>query len=133
MGILADSCLREGGKVIGVIPEFLVHKELGHDTLTELYIVKSMHERKKKMYDLSNGFLALPGGIGTLDELFEILTWLQLGLHSKPCAILNVNHFYDHLIAFLDHTVDQGFLKPSRKELLSVANNVSEVFSNLNL
>lgn len=118
MGVIADAALAAGGEVIGVIPESLLAKELGHSTLTELHITRSMHERKQMMVDLSDGFIALPGGFGTLDELFETLTWLQLSFHHKPVGILNVNGFFDHLLVFLDHMTASGFLKPEHRASL---------------
>jgi hypothetical protein len=118
MGIIADEMLNLGGKVIGIIPKALVDYEVGHQNLTHLYIVKDMHERKAKMAELSNGFIAMPGGIGTLEELFEALTWSQLGFHDKPIGLLNVNGFYDGLIRFVQHLVKQGFLKPEHASLL---------------
>ncbi len=118
MGVIADAALAAGGEVIGVIPESLLAKELGHATLTELHITETMHQRKQKMVDLSDGFIALPGGFGTLDELFETLTWLQLSFHHKPVGILNVNGFFDHLLVFLDHMTASGFLKPEHRASL---------------
>ncbi|GEP42043.1 TIGR00730 family Rossman fold protein [Brevifollis gellanilyticus] len=118
MGVIADAALAAGGEVIGVIPESLLAKELGHATLTELHITETMHQRKQKMVDLSDGFIALPGGFGTLDELFETLTWLQLSFHHKPVGILNVNGFFDHLLTFLDHMSASGFLKPEHRASL---------------
>src|SRR5688572_2563010 len=112
MGIIADSVLEKSGRVIGVIPDFLMQKEVGHKGLTELEIVNSMHERKKRMADLSDAFIAMPGGWGTLDELAEILTWRQLGLINQPIGLLNVNNFFDSLIAQMSHMVKEGFLKP---------------------
>jgi uncharacterized protein (TIGR00730 family) len=109
MGTVADAVLRAGGQVIGVIPQSLVDKEVAHKGLQDLRISSSMHERKALMADLSDGFIALPGGIGTLEELFEIWTWAQLGHHSKPCALLNTEGFYDGLATFLDTVVDEGF------------------------
>src|SRR5471032_2521819 len=105
MGIIADEVIRLGGRATGVIPEALLQKELGHKDLTQLHIVKDMHERKAMMAELSDGFIAMPGGMGTLEELFEVLTWAQLGFHYKPIGLLNVEGFYDHLIAFVDHLV----------------------------
>ncbi len=105
MGILADSVLQNGGKVIGVIPQYLKTKELAHSNLSELIVVQTMHERKAKMNELTDGVIALPGGFGTLDELFEMLTWAQLGLHKKPVGILNVDNFYDKLIDFIESLV----------------------------
>nr|WP_319491885.1 TIGR00730 family Rossman fold protein [uncultured Desulfobacter sp.] len=111
MGKLADTVLDGGGKVTGVIPESLVNREISHSGLTELVVVDSMHARKSMMADLSDAFIALPGGIGTMDELFEILTWAHLGIHQKPCALLNVAGYYDHLNAFVNYGVDQGFIR----------------------
>lgn len=118
MGIIADETMRLGGKVTGVIPKALLEKEVGHHGLTHLHIVKDMHERKAMMAELSDGFIAMPGGIGTLEELFETLSWSQLGFHEKPIGILNVDGFYDGLIDFLWHTVTEGFLKPAHASLL---------------
>lgn len=111
MGIVADSALAAGGQVIGVIPQGLVDRELAHPGLTELHIVKNMHERKTKMSELSDGFIALPGGAGTIEEIFEQWTWAQLGIHLKPCAFLNVQGFYDDLLKFIQLTTDKGFSK----------------------
>ncbi len=110
MGVIADAALAAGGEVIGVIPESLLAKELSHAGVTELHITRSMHERKQRMVDLSDAFIALPGGFGTLDELFETLTWLQLGFHGKPVGLLNAAGFFDHLLTFLDHMSSTGFL-----------------------
>jgi uncharacterized protein (TIGR00730 family) len=118
MGVIADEVMRLGGEVTGIIPKALMDKEVGHTSLTRLHIVKDMHERKAMMAELSEGFVAMPGGIGTLEELFEIFTWAQLGLHEKPLGLLNVDGFYDGLIAFLKHVVAQGFLKPGQASLL---------------
>jgi hypothetical protein len=120
MGEVADAALAAGGEVIGVIPYALEAREVGHRGLTEMHVVDSMHERKARMADLSDGFLALPGGIGTLEELFEVWTWGQLGLHSKPCALLDVAGYYSPLLAFLDRTVDEGFLRPAHRAVLLV-------------
>lgn len=117
MGVLADEVLRMGGKAYGVMPKSICRKEIGHVGLTELFIVDSMHERKQKMYDLADGFIALPGGIGTMEEFFEILTWAQLGLHKKPCGILNTDGYFDHLLKFLDHMVAEKFLKEKNRSL----------------
>ena len=111
MGIVADSALKAGGKVIGVIPQGLVDRELAHPDLTELHIVTSMHERKTLMADLSDGFIALPGGAGTIEEIFEQWTWAQLGIHLKPCAFLNVEGFYDGLLQFIQLTTDKEFTR----------------------
>jgi uncharacterized protein (TIGR00730 family) len=112
MGALADSAMAAGGEVIGVIPQSLMQHEVGHQGVTELRIVRSMHERKATMAELSDAFVALPGGIGTFEELFEIWTWAQLGLHKKPLGLLDVAGYYDHLIALTEHAVTEGFLKP---------------------
>lgn len=120
MGVLAESVLESGGRVIGVIPEVLLAKEVAHHGLTELRVVASMHERKAVMSDLADAFVALPGGLGTLEELFEVLTWSQLGLHAKPCGILNVSGYFDALLAFLDHAVRERLLKSAHRSLLIV-------------
>jgi len=118
MGVIADAAMSAGGEVIGVIPESLLAKELGHGGVTELRVVRSMHERKQMMVDLSDGFIALPGGFGTLDELFETLTWLQLTFHGKPVGLLNVAGFFDHLLTFLDHMSATSFLKAEHRASL---------------
>jgi uncharacterized protein (TIGR00730 family) len=120
MGAVADGVLAAGGHVIGVIPESLTRREVAHRNLPDLRVVASMHERKALMAELSDGFVALPGGIGTLEELFEVWTWAQLGLHAKPCALLNVKGFYDGLVSFMDHVVEQGFLSPVNRAALIV-------------
>jgi uncharacterized protein (TIGR00730 family) len=120
MGGLADAALEAGGRVTGVIPQALVDKEIGHRGLTDLRVVGSMHERKMLMADLADAFIALPGGIGTLEEIIEVLTWTQLGLHRKPCALLDVAGFYAPLRAFLDHAVTEGFLRPGHRGMLLV-------------
>jgi len=118
MGAIADAVLAAGGEAIGVIPEHLMSREIGHTHLTKLHIVHSMHERKALMADLADAFIALPGGFGTLEEFFEILTWSQLGLHRKPCGMLNVLEYYTPLLAMLDHAVNEGFLKPQNRSLV---------------
>jgi uncharacterized protein (TIGR00730 family) len=118
MTVVADTMLECGGHVTGVIPENLVGKEVAHRGLSDLRIVQSMHERKAVMAELSDGFIALPGGIGTLEEFFEVLSWAQLGIHDKPCGLLNVCGYYRHVIQFLDGAVDEGFLKPQHRALL---------------
>jgi len=118
MGLLADAVLSKGGKAIGVIPQFLMDKEVGHTGLTELHIVENMHQRKQLMNDLCDGIIMLPGGFGTLEEFFEVLTWLQLGLHSNPVGILNVNGFYDLLLQQMDLMVGQRYLKLTNRELV---------------
>lgn len=118
MGVLADAVLVRGGKVQGVIPQMLQDKEVAHTGLTELHVVTSMHERKSMMAALSDGFIALPGGFGTLEELIEILTWGQLRFHEKPCGVLNVNGYFDKLLAFLDHMQEEEFLKPENRSMM---------------
>jgi uncharacterized protein (TIGR00730 family) len=118
MGVLADAVLSAKGEVIGVIPEHLMMREIGHRGLTKLHVVHSMHERKALMADLSDAFIALPGGFGTLEEFCEVLTWAQLGLHAKPCGILNVLHYYTPLLAMFDHAVQEQFLKPENRRLV---------------
>ncbi len=120
MGVIADTMLESGGEVIGVIPRTLWMREVGHSGLTELHIVETMHERKALMADLSDGFIAMPGGLGTLEELFEAWTWSQLGLHKKPCALLDVGGYFDHLVAFLDHAVADGFVNETNRRMLIV-------------
>jgi len=120
MGIVADAVLEAGGEVTGVIPKALMDTEVGHDRLTRLLVVKDMHERKALMAEHADGFIAMPGGIGTLEELFETLTWAQLGFHEKPIGLLNVAGFYDPLIEFLRHQTSQGFLRAEHKDLLLV-------------
>jgi uncharacterized protein (TIGR00730 family) len=127
MGILADAALQAGGRVVGVIPQALVERELAHGGLSEIHVVASMHERKAKMADLSDAFVALPGAYGTADELFEILTWAQLGLHCKPIGLLDVEGFFDPLLAWLDHTVREGFLRERHRRLLLGANDAEEL------
>ena len=121
MGTVADAALDAGGKVIGVLPRALQDKEIGHEGLTELHLVGSMHERKAMMADLSDAFIALPGGVGTLEEIFEVWTWGQLGYHQKPCGFLNIDGYYDHLIQFLDHQTDQGFTKKVMRDMAQIA------------
>lgn len=120
MGQLADGVLNQSGKVIGVIPDFLKRKEVFHPNISELIVVETMHQRKLKMHELSDGFMALPGGYGTLEELFEIITWGQLGLHQKPVGVLNCGGFFDSMLQFLDTMVSQGFLKHENREMLLV-------------
>jgi hypothetical protein len=127
MGILADAVLGGGGKAIGVIPQFLLDKEVGHTGLTELHIVENMHQRKQLMNDLCDGIIMLPGGFGTLEEFFEVLTWLQLGLHSHPAGILNVNGFYDLLLQQMDLMVEQRFLKPANRKLVISSGDAIEL------
>lgn len=131
MGVLADAALSHGGEVVGVIPEILVQKEAAHRSLTELIVVESMHARKAKMVELSDAFIALSGGLGTLDELFEILTWAQLGFHQKPCGLLNINGYYDSLLEFLDHAVSEGFIKPMHRHTLLVSSSATELLEQI--
>ena len=121
MGAVADGALAAGGEVIGVIPQALIDREIGHRGVTELRVVGSMHERKALMAELGDGFIALPGGIGTLEELFEIWTWAQLGLHGKPCGLLDCEGFFGPLVAFLDHLVVSGFVQPQYRAILHTA------------
>jgi uncharacterized protein (TIGR00730 family) len=120
MGRLADAVLAEGGEAIGVLPEALVAKEIGHPGLDDLRVVGSMHERKALMADLSDGFVALPGGLGTVEELFEVYTWAQLGLHRKPCALLDVEGYYQGVASFLEHAVEERFLREQHRAMLMV-------------
>lgn len=131
MGAVADGVLSEGGKVIGVLPNFLKSKEIAHEQLTELILVDSMHERKTKMNELCDGVIALPGGFGTLEELFEMLTWAQLGLHKKPIAILNINGFYNPLNVMIQTMVDKGFLKEVNQQMLLVCDNIEELLDKM--
>ena len=123
MGAVADAALAAGGHVIGIMPKALVDKEIAHAGLSELHVVASMHERKQMMADLSDGFIALPGGVGTMEELFEVWTWAQLGHHAKPCGLLDVAGFYELLEAFLDHQVTEGFVRAEHREILKVEAN----------
>lgn len=118
MGLLADEMLSRGGAVTGIIPQFLMDKEVGHNGLTEMIVTSNMHERKKKMADLSEAFLILPGGFGTLEEFFEVLTWLQLGLHNKAIGVLNIGGYYDNLFAQMDVMVEQRYLKQANRDLV---------------
>ena len=129
MGAVADAVLAAGGRVTGVIPEALVAKEVAHAGLSDLRVVASMHERKAAMADLSDGFVALPGGWGTLEELFEVLTWAQLGLHAKPCGLLNVGGYFDTLLAFMDHMIDEGFVQPAFRPMLAVSGSAAELLT----
>lgn len=127
MTVIADCVLELNGHVTGVIPESLVSQEVAHQGLSELHRVQSMHERKALMAELSDGFIAMPGGIGTMEEFFEVLSWAQLGIHEKPCALLNLCGYYDPLIQFLDHGVAQGFIKPKHRALLIVENSPAQL------
>lgn len=131
MGVVADAVLAGGGRVFGVIPQALVDLEVAHTGLTELVTVTSMHERKAKMTELTDAFVAIPGGIGTLDELFEAWTWNALGYHSKPFCLLNVAGFWDRMIEFLDHVTESGFMSPARRAQLLVADGIGEAIEKL--
>jgi hypothetical protein len=127
MGVIADEVMRLGGRATGVIPQALMQREVGHHGLTELHVVKDMHERKALMAELSDGFIAMPGGFGTLEELFEVTTWCQLGLHAKPIGLLNIDGFYDGLITFRDHMVQQAFVRGEHAALLMHAPRASSL------
>jgi uncharacterized protein (TIGR00730 family) len=129
MGVLADAALSAGGEVIGVIPKPLLDREHGHRGLTEMRVVDSMHARKTLMAELADGFVALPGGIGTLEELFEVWTWAQLGMHRKPCGLLDAGGFFTPLVGFLDHVVATGFLRPASRAMLVVAASPDELLA----
>ncbi len=128
MGFLADAVLAAGGEAIGVIPRGLASKEIAHSSLAALHLVDTMHERKAMMARLADAFLALPGGFGTFDELFEILTWSQLGIHRKPIGILNVDRYFDPLVALIDHAVDEGFVSAESRDLIEVVGSIDEWF-----
>lgn len=132
MGLLANAVIKRNGKAIGVIPQFLMDKEVGHTGLTELHIVESMHQRKQLMNDLCDGIIMLPGGFGTLEEFFEVLTWLQLGLHHHPVGILNVNGYYDFLLKQMDVMVEQRFLKQANRELVITSADPIELVKLMN-
>ncbi len=127
MGLLADAVLAGGGTVHGVIPRTLLEKEVAHPGLTEMHVVKSMHARKSLMAVLSDGFIALPGGFGTLEEIIEILTWAQLQFHDKPCGLFNVNGYFNHLLSFLDHAEAEGFLQPAHRAMLLVSKKPADL------
>ena len=131
MGIVADAVLQYGGHVIGVIPEKLVIKEVVHETLPDLRVVKTMHERKALIAELADGFIALPGGYGTFEEFFEVLAWSQLGWHPKPFGLLNIAGFYSPLLQFLNHTRDEGFIRPHHRELVLVADGAEKLLRQL--
>ena len=128
MGTIANAVLEAGGEVVGIIPDFLGKMEVGHPNLTEIHVVETMHERKAMMEKLCDGIITLPGGFGSMDELFEILSWSQLGLHSKPVGVLNVNGFYDHLLRQLDHMVEEGFLKQANRDILLISDSIEHLF-----
>lgn len=133
MGKLAEGALDHKGKVIGIIPDFLKTKEIAHDGLQELITVETMHERKALMQEKSDGFIALPGGFGTMEELFEILTWAQLDLHRKPIGILNVNGYYDALIQLIEHMIQEGLLKEQYRKMVLVSDSIEDLVSQMNL
>jgi uncharacterized protein (TIGR00730 family) len=127
MGAVATSTLQAGGEVVGVIPEFMAIAELAHPEVTKLHVVESMHERKSLMAELADGFIAMPGGFGTFEEIFEVLTWAQLGLHHKPCGFLNADGFYDRLIDFIDHTVATGFVNKAYRQMIIVEDDLTAI------
>ena len=129
MGAVADAVIEAGGRTVGVIPHSLATKEIAHPGLDELFVVSSMHERKARMAELSSGFIALPGGWGTLEELFESLTWAQLGFHSKPCGLLNIDNYYGHLEAFLEHQFEQQFVKQEFREMILMESEPSALLN----
>jgi uncharacterized protein (TIGR00730 family) len=131
MGVVADTALQAGGEVVGVIPGSLASEEIAHNGLTQLHVVSSMHERKALMADLSNGFIALPGGFGTMDEFCEILTWAQLRIHAKPVGLLNAAGYYDELLALFDKMVDQGFLTRINRALVRSALTIGELLDSM--
>jgi len=131
MGVLADESVRLGNEIIGVIPSILFEREVAHRNLTEIHVVNNMHERKQLMFDLCDAVIALPGGIGTMEELFEAYTWNQIGIHHKPCAALNVNGFYNHLDFLLKHMEESGFLRTSQKDLLKFFTNEEDMIRDL--
>ena len=131
MGLVADAALAAGGRVTGVIPDFFAGREVAHRGLSELVLTGSMHERKARMAALADAFLALPGGFGTFDEMFEILTWAQLRLHAKPCGLLNVNGFYDPLLGMLDHATAEGFLRPEHRELVLAGSDLDPLLERM--
>jgi uncharacterized protein (TIGR00730 family) len=131
MGAVADGAIENNGEVIGVLPHFLQNKEIAHEGLTELILVETMHERKTKMNDLTDGVITLPGGFGTLEEFFEMLTWAQLGLHKKPIGILNVNGFYNELLALVDTMVKKGFLKAINRNMLLTSENIDNLLNQM--
>lgn len=131
MGVVADAVLEHGGEVIGVIPGFLKDREVAHRGIGRLIVTGTMHERKQRMHELANAVIALPGGFGTLDELFELLTWKQLGLHQQPIGLLNVDGFFDHLVAQMDHMVAQGFLAPEHRAAVIMGTTVNGLLDRL--
>jgi uncharacterized protein (TIGR00730 family) len=128
MGACADGAIAHGGQVIGVIPQHLQDREIGHNGLTELKVVDNMHTRKRMMFDLSDAFCVLPGGLGTLEELFEVVTWRQLGMHDKPIIILNLDGYWDSLLGMIDGIIDAGFAQPAARQFFSVVNSAGRLF-----
>ena len=128
MGLIADTALAAGAEVVGVIPRVLVDWEVAHTGLTELHVVDSMHTRKRMMFDLSQAFIVLPGGMGTLDETFEIITWRQLGMHDKPIILVNHDNYWDPFLGLVDHVIDNGFARPAARQLFSVVGSVGRLF-----
>ncbi len=133
MGVVADAVLDAGGRVTGVIPEHLARREITHDSLSELHVVQSMHERKAMMAELSDAFVALPGGFGTLEEFFEIVTWTQLGIHRKNTGLLNVNGYFDPIVAMIDRAIEDNFIKESNRELYVVSDDAEHLLDELDL
>lgn len=131
MGVIADSVLASGGEAIGVIPAGLQRREIGHAGLTQLHVVETMHQRKAMMADLSDAFIAMPGGFGTLEELSEIVTWSQLGIQVKPCGLLNIDGYWNGLLAFLDHAIGEQFIRPENRDLLVVATNEADMLEKI--
>ena len=131
MGVVADAVMANGGEVIGVIPQTLADREIAHTGITELRVVDSMHTRKALMAELSDGFIAMPGGVGTFEEFFEVVTWMQLGLHRKPCGLLNVIAFYTPLAAFIDQAVSEGFIKPVHRAAIVVDSDPARLLDTL--
>jgi len=129
MGEIARTVMNAGGAVIGVIPRHLAEKKVAYEGITDLRLVETMHERKAMMAELAEGFIALPGGLGTLEEIAEVLTWAQLGLHPKPCGLLNVSGYFDHLSAFLDHMVTEGFLHPVHRSMVQVSSDINQLLA----
>jgi len=127
MGAVADAVLEKGGEAIGVIPLALATREVAHSGLNDLFVVDSMHERKAKMAELSDGFIALPGGWGTIEEIFEMLTWAQLGFHQKPCGLLNISGYYDHLFTFLEHAIDQRFVREEYRPMIMMEQTADDL------
>lgn len=131
MKLLADSCLEAGGEVIGVTVKALHDKEIFHNGLTQLHITENMHQRKSMMAELADGFITFPGGIGTLEEFFEVFTWKKLGFHNKPCGLLNVNHYFDHLIQMFTSATNEGFMQPADKGLLLIKDNITDLLDEM--